>query len=66
MKKKRLWWSIFFIITLGLTQASSFIDFGQALSLLGFPLWLFYFIAVHVLFVMGLYYFDKHLFKEKE
>lgn len=66
MQKKPIFWIAIFFIFLILTQITSFIDFGMNTSVLGLPNWLFYFSAVHVLFVVLLFYFDQYLFKEKE
>ena len=58
-RRKKIFWYTYFLLILLMTQAQWMFPFSNHPSLLGFPTWLWYFGAVHVFFVIGLYFFSE-------
>lgn len=61
--KKGIYWSIAFIIILLLTQDYLFIEWEGRLAVFGFPVWIFWFAFVHLLFILVFYFFAKKYWK---
>jgi len=65
VKGSKIIWTFVFLFVLGLTQLNKYMEFGEA-DLLGIPFWVWYFILVHIIFIVALYFFSKSFFKEEE
>jgi len=57
--KKGLLWALAFLFTFFLTQDYLFTSWELETSFLGFPKWLGWFVAVHLLLIVVLYFFSK-------
>ena len=65
MKNKNgIFWSIAFIVIFLLTQDYLFTKWKGRPSILGFPIWIFWFAIVHLLFILVFYFFAKKYWKE--
>lgn len=64
MKKKGFLWLLVFIFIILLSQDYLFVDWELKSSLFGFPQWIFYFILIHILFIVAYALFMKHFWKE--
>jgi len=62
-KNKGLWLSLFVLIFL-LSQDYLFISWEGKPALLGFPIWIVWFAFVHLLFIVGFYFFSKKYWSE--
>ncbi|HHM20678.1 MAG TPA: hypothetical protein ENJ20_01530 [Bacteroidetes bacterium] len=66
--KKLLHRSAFWIGAFGgiflLTQDFLFVKWDARPMLMGLPNWLFWFVAVHVIFIVAFYFFTKSYWKE--
>lgn len=59
--RKTVIWTLLFLGILLLTQGNNFLPFDKTPGWLGLPTWLWYFISVHLLFVIALYFFGRSI-----
>ena len=60
MKQIEKWkWPVIFLLITGLTQSNLIIDYATHPGWLGFPIWIWWYILFHILFVITLYFFVK-------
>ena len=63
-QQKGWFWLTGFLFVFFLTQDYLFINWETEISFLGLPNWLFWFMGVHVLFLIVLAFFSKKYWKE--
>ena len=64
---KRAWfWLLLFFLVFLLTQDYLFTKWSDQLYALGFPDWLWWFIGVHLIFVICFYLFTRLYWKEEK
>jgi len=66
MKQSTLFWTILFSLILLLSQIPNLLAFDTKALFLGLPSWIWYFIGVHFILVIALYFFSKNYLNEKE
>lgn len=57
--KNGIGWSLAFVLVFLLSQDYFFQKWSPSTSLLGLPGWLFWFMGVHVVFIVLFYFFSK-------
>ncbi len=62
--KATIFWMILFALVIGLSQDYLFVEWASDLVYLGFPSWLGWFVLVHILFLIVLYFFSKKYWRE--
>lgn len=65
MIKKSIFWAISFALIFLLSQDFLFASWTRNAGFLGFPDWLFYFILVQILWIIGFYFFSKKFWDHK-
>lgn len=65
MKRKlSIIWSMIFMMTFLLSQDYLYVIWENTPSILGFPIWVFWFGVVHLVFIGFFYFFAKKYWKE--
>ena len=62
-KKDGLLWTLLFICIFLLSQDYLFMNWKGTPAVLGFPVWLSWFVFVHLLFITAFYFFAKKYWK---
>jgi len=59
MEKKLVLWILAFVCVFSLSQDYLFVEWRNTPDFLGFPLWMYWFILIHIVFIAVLYLFNK-------
>ncbi len=63
-QRKGLFWTAIFVALFALSQDYLFVEWPQATTLLGFPLWLFWYFFVQILLVAAIWLFSKKFWQD--
>jgi len=63
-KKVGVFWAFLFLIILLSSQDYLYIHWDNTPSYLGFPIWIWWFACIHIVFILALYCFAKKHWRE--